>query len=112
MSDRSFLFLFLMKALVVQIVAVMDDWQPGWVKCIFTDIYGKEWSIVEKAPVVTIDDIDANSTYPIELAIQCEILSQSINVVTINLENPWGISAEDGTAIFEVYENQIKDISN
>ena len=95
-----------MKALKIQVIEYIDDWNPGWVKCEFKDVHGKTWSFIEKVPVVSIEALDSKSNYPIETYIECEVISQSSNVVTINLEKPLGIIAEDQT-IFDVFEDQI-----
>lgn len=96
-----------MGTLKINIIAYVDDWYPGWVKCIFKDANNKEWSFIEKVPVVTVENLTAGSKYPIEGYVECEILNKSSEIVKINLSNPLGIQTEDGRTIFEVHENQI-----
>ena len=61
---------------------------------------------IEKIPVVSKEDLNPESNYPIETSIECKVISQSSNVVTVNLEKPLGIVAE-GQTIFKVFEDQI-----
>ena len=37
--------------LKVKIIEYVDDSQPGWVRCTFTDAYGIEWSVIDKVPI-------------------------------------------------------------
>jgi hypothetical protein len=97
----------MIKDLKVHITGYVDDWQPGWVKCVFTDAYGIEWSIIEKVPVVSAADLNAETRYPVETTIQCEVINEAADIVTINLDKPWGISEQGGRTIFEVFEDQL-----
>lgn len=101
-----------MNALKIKIIELVDDWQPGWVKCTFQDINKKEWVIVDKIPVITNKDLDKNSQYPIDEIIECKILNQSVSttgeiMMTIDLSQPWGISEEGGQTVFQVSSSQL-----
>ena len=48
----------------VQIVRFVDSHQPGWVECVFVDAACRSHGIIEKVPVVTTKDLDADSKYP------------------------------------------------
>lgn len=45
----------------VQIVRFVDSHQPGCVKCLLVDAESRRHIIVEKVPVVTAEDLDADS---------------------------------------------------
>ena len=44
----------------VEISKYVDDYQPGVVECVFIDARGKKHFIVEKLPIITTADLDAN----------------------------------------------------
>jgi hypothetical protein len=96
----------------VKIIEFTDFGFPGWVRCTFTDVHGKQWFVEEKVPVVTQEYLDERSVYPADGVIAGEIEKSFFDtndreIVTINTERPWAISAEDGTILFEVYRDQI-----
>jgi len=98
--------------LKVKIVEYVDDWQPGWVKCTFKDVYEKDWLIIEKVPVVSEEYLLKDSSYPTTGVVGCEIISRTFNpenkiILTINIEKPWGITEVNGNSIFEVFDEQV-----
>ncbi|MET4106585.1 hypothetical protein [Hymenobacter sp. UYP22] len=97
--------------LLVTIDQFVDDFQPGWVRGLFNDIDGKQWSIIEKVPVVTKEDLDKHSSYPVQGFIACQMVESSIQsgreVVVIDLSRPYSICAEDGTEVFQVFREQL-----
>ena len=97
-----------MKELKINILAFVDDSQPGWVRCAFNDAFGKEWFITEKGPVVSEIYSDEKSDYPVEGSIKCSIVEDiDDDKVVIDLDNPWAISAEGGETIFTVSKGQL-----
>lgn len=52
-----------MNAIEIEIRRFVDDSYPGFVECWLTDANGREWSFIEKVPVVTTEDLDAESDY-------------------------------------------------
>ena len=50
-----------MRVPMVQIARFFDSHQPGWVECEFVDAEGRGSLITEKVPVVTAEDLDADS---------------------------------------------------
>ncbi|CCD85905.1 protein of unknown function [Bradyrhizobium sp. ORS 285] len=90
---------------------VSDDF-PGWVECRFTDRFGKEWSIVDKLPVVSTDDLRRGSKYPQPALIACEVVATAMDhagrdVIHVNTLVPFGIEATDGATSFELYSEQL-----
>lgn len=61
--------------LAVQIVRFVDDHQPGWVACEFSDAEGRKHTIIDKVPVFTADHLDRSSTYPRLGRVGCEVLA-------------------------------------
>lgn len=101
-----------MKLLSVKIVEYADNSQPGWVRCIFNDAQGKQWSIVEKVPIVTTDWLDSDSAYPQLGVVACQIISERIHennrkVLTIDISIPNAIETEEGQTQFDVVADQV-----
>jgi hypothetical protein len=106
-----------MTGIKVQITAFIDGGFPGWVRCTFTDIHGKQWFVEEKVPIVTDASIDENTAYPVNGVLAGQIEKTTVNdknqeIVTINTNIPWAIASEDGTTLFEVFGNQIVEWSD
>jgi hypothetical protein len=101
---------YLCSALKVKIIAYVDDHQPGWVRCTFTDSLGSEWYITEKVPVVTGEYLNENSNFPKDGFICCIIEKENNDTVTINIDKPISIETENGETIFTVLKNQITEI--
>jgi hypothetical protein len=109
-SDKPFL------GLHVSIARWTDDSQPGWVECLLTDARGKVWSFLEKAPVVSAEDLDARSSYPRSGLIACRVVERWIDeagreMLRVDTSTPWGIEATSGETRFEVFAPQVVDIA-
>ena len=65
-----------MSAVSVQITRFVNDHFPGFVECVLSDALGKNHAFVEKAPIVSTDNLSAASTYPCSGELQCEILRE------------------------------------
>ena len=97
----------------VEITRLIDDAQPGSVECKLVDADGREHLFVEKAPVVSLEDLDASSSYPRQGWIGCEVIERDfvggVEIVKINSARPWGIESVDGEQVFCVRSDQLKD---
>jgi hypothetical protein len=96
-----------MPDLMVQIVRFVDSHQPGWVECEFVDAKGRRHLVFEKVPVVTAEDLDADSEYPRPGTIRCEILKRfrsekGQELVSITTERPFGIESTEKASEFTV----------
>lgn len=65
-----------MSAVSVQITRFVNDHFPGFVECVLSDALGKNHAFVEKAPIVSTDNLSAASTHPCSGELQCEILRE------------------------------------
>jgi hypothetical protein len=97
----------------VEIVRFTDPHQPGWVECVLRDVSGREWTIIEKVPVVSDTPLDATSIYPQLGIVACELVRQWTDEqrrtrCIIDTERPLGIEAKNGETRFEVFIEQIK----
>jgi hypothetical protein len=101
-----------MPDLMVQIVRFADSHQPGWVECEFADAEGRRHLIIEKVPVVTAEDLDADSKYPKPGTVRCQIIRRYRNekgkeFVCITTDRPFGIESTEGLSEFTVPANLI-----
>jgi hypothetical protein len=98
--------------LVVKIVGMESEDQPGWVSCEFVDAGNAVVKIVEKVPVVTSKSIESPTAFPMRGTIRCEILAEWTDpsgrkLAKIDTERPWNIRSVDGASEFVVETNQI-----
>jgi len=101
-----------MLGVIVTISRYVSDSQPGWVECKLVDAHGSESTIIEKVPVVTLADLDANSSYPQTGYVACQVVERRVGtngaeVVTINIGSPWGVEDSSGKTQFDVFSTQL-----
>ncbi|AYB32517.1 hypothetical protein [Chryseolinea soli] len=99
----------------VSITRFAIDWNPGFVECRFTDAWGKEFIFVEKVPVVTLEYLTAQSDYPKDGVIACEVIDawtdpQGRKLLTVDTEKPWYIETVDGLQQFDIEEKDLIEI--
>ena len=98
----------------VTITRYVNDDQPGWVECTFTDAWGKPWLFVEKVPIVTKAELDSRSQYSQPGVIACEIVERRRDadgreVITIDTAKPWYVEATTGEVRFDVLADQLTE---
>jgi hypothetical protein len=103
-----------MHAVSVQITGYVDDHFPGFVACILRDIHGRQWRIVEKAPVLSAN-LTAQSAYPQDGQIACQLVSRAKDAlgrstVVVDTSSPWGVESEDECSRFEVFADQLVEV--
>ena len=101
-----------MRFLSVQIVRFADSHQPGWVECVFVDAACRSHTIIEKVPVVTTEDLDADSKYPTLGSVPCEVLERyqdeaGQELVCVSTAEPAAIETQEGLSKFTVLANLI-----
>ena len=96
------------KELKIIILAYIDNSNPGWIRCCFTDIHRSLHYFIEKVPVITLLELDENSTYPQDVTILCKVIDINGKKATVDISKPWGIEDENGEAVFAINENRIK----
>ena len=104
-------------AVDVAIVRWIDDDQPGFVECQLTDMFGTVWRFIEKLPVVSSQPMSAASNYPQAGGIACQVTklgrdAAGREIVEIDTGDPWGVQAVDGTTRFQVYADQVIELSD
>ena len=103
--------------LAVEIVRFVDDWQPGIVAGEFVHADGYHHTIIEKAPVLSIENLDADSSYPRPGSARCVVLNRwrdtgERDLVRISTADPYGIESSEGLSEFVVLKTQISMPSN
>jgi len=92
---------------------ISDDPQPGVVECKLEDAHGRRWSFVEKTAIVSAAHLDANTSYPQQGIIACEIVRRSRDaareIVRISSERPWLVESVDGLTEFDVLPDALVD---
>jgi hypothetical protein len=100
----------------VSITEYVSDDHPGWVRCVLTDVAGRQWQFVEKAPVVSRVDLTRQSAYPQSGEIACRVLSRSADhagrpTARIDTTDPWGVESVEGSTVFEVFVDQLREVA-
>lgn len=95
----------------IKIIEYLDDTQPGWIRCVLTDAFGKEWFFTEKIPIVTTKYLDEKSEYPQEGMINCIITNEHVenNFIVIDTSKPYGIYSEDDISNFTIKKSQLSN---
>jgi metallophosphoesterase superfamily enzyme len=76
-----------------------------------------EWSFVEKTAVVSAAHLDANTSYPQQGIIACEIVRRSRDdaaereIVRISSERPWFVESVDGSTEFDVLRDALVEFN-
>lgn len=69
-----------------RVVRWVSDDQPGFVECRLVDADGKEHVLIEKVPMFDDGDaLHADAMYPIDIVIDCRIISESEDAAFIEL---------------------------
>jgi hypothetical protein len=105
-----------MYAVKILITAFVDDSFPGWVECKFADAFRRDITFIEKAPVVTAENLRTDSLYPQVGVIACRVVGRRRDgdgraIVTIDTCRPWGIESTTGETRFEVFASQLTKIA-
>ena len=105
-----------MKAIKILITSFIDDHQPGFVECKFYDAFGNQHIVQDKVPIVTDKYLDANSDYPQDGIIACEIIKQRQDtngrvIFTVSTTKPWAVDTIEGLTEFDLLEEQLTDFN-
>jgi len=96
----------------VQIERYVDDAFPGLVACMLSDADGCRHEFIEKVPVVSSNDLRADSSYPQPGYIACVVEHEWMDtagrkLLRINTQAPWDIASVSGVTVFNVLEVQL-----
>jgi hypothetical protein len=106
-----------LRALKIKITNFISGDQPGFVECKFSDAWGKKHIVQDKVPIVTEKHLDADSYYPQDGFIACELLKERKDqdgrkIFTITTERPWAVDTIDGLMEFDVTEDQLIELND
>ena len=80
------------------------------------DAHGKKHLFIDKVPVVALRDLDADSIYPTDGVIGCEVIKGSddpaTDIVTVSTERPWYIQSTEEVLVFDVQKEQLMEITS
>jgi hypothetical protein len=99
----------------VQIVRFVHSHQPGWVECEFDDAEGRRHTIMDNVPILTLENLDADSRYPRPGIVRCFVLNRYQNdkgeeLVRIGTGKPDGIESKEGLSEFTVPASRITSV--
>ena len=105
-----------MIGLRIEISSFVEEGQPNVVECTFIDSHGRKHSIIEKAPVVSSEDLNPDSHYPRPGVIVCQSIQRKaqddFEIVEIDTMTPWGIETIEGESRFEVLPEQLVELND
>jgi hypothetical protein len=104
-----------MLAIKISITKFISDDQPGFVECKFNDAWNKEHIVQDKVPIVTEKNLNANSEYPQDGVIACELMKEwkdanGRNIFTVNTAKPWGVDTINGLTEFDLLQEQLTEL--
>ena len=83
-----------------------DDHFLGWIEVVVEDAEGRSHHIVEKVPVLTEDDLRADSVFPVELWLSGHIEHADSQKVTLTLDS--GVETVDGLGRLTVRTQDVR----
>lgn len=104
------------KTLKIQITNYISNDFPGFVECKFKDAWGKEHTIHEKLPVISLKNLDEKSNYPVKDSIACEIIKEWKDqdnrlILSITTNKPWGIETVEELTEFDILTEQLINLN-
>jgi hypothetical protein len=93
--------------LAVQIVRFVDAHQPGVVEAEFVDANGTRHTIIDKVLIFTVDELSADTIYPVQGAARCEVLdryedSLGRGLAFVSVKKPDFLESTEGLTEFTV----------
>ncbi|HTK03164.1 MAG TPA: hypothetical protein VL401_00095 [Alphaproteobacteria bacterium] len=87
---------------------------PGYVDYSFTDSDGITHTFTEKVPVLTINNITAETVLPVEDKVPVKIISELEDRIKVDLASPYGLMTDRETwkTIFDVPRTGIISMSD
>lgn len=94
--------------LKVNIIRIIDfSFYPGICEAILEDAQGKEHHFIEKIPIVTAEDINLNTNFPVQGGIRGEIIEKLDNMFKVSIEIPDHVESTEGISEFLVDESKV-----
>lgn len=97
-----------MIVLKVNIIQIIDfSFYPGICEAVLVDAQGKEHHFIEKIPIVTAEDLDLTTIFPVQGGIRGEIVERLDNMLKVSIEKPDHVESVEGISEFWVDKNKI-----
>ncbi len=101
-----------MISIPVQIMKFIGEPQRGVVECRLVDVDGTVHVFVEKAEVVSVEPLSAESYFPRAGVMACDVDAdfkdgQGRKLSRVTTERPWHIKSVEGKSVFEVLSSQV-----
>lgn len=100
--------MFFIKATATRLID--DGGYPEVVLCEFIDVNGYPHKIVEKWPVVSMEDFE--NIFPKDCLIGCTVLEEKFESYVVDTEQPWYIESEEGKTIFEIPKSLLIEMND
>jgi hypothetical protein len=102
-------------AIKVKITRFVCEDQPGFVAFEFADANGRQWQFIEKAPIVSVEDLTRTTKYPKQGFLDVEVIGRRTNsenrdIVHVDTSKPWGVDSVEGVNKFEVLEDSLVEL--
>lgn len=95
--------------LQVRVNKIIYNEQPGLLYCTFKDVDLRQWTIVEKIPVLFSAAISLPNLEEEGFYIPGHILSKNGDNIVFSTLEPYGICSENGETTFVVNKDQISE---
>jgi len=103
-----------MPSLRVSIIRFINEDQPGFVECEFTDANGTVHTLADKVPIFSLEALWSDSIYPQPEFARCEVLARSQDsrgqLARVTIARPDGLESSGGLSEFVVLESQLSEI--
>ena len=76
---------------------IADEPWPGVVESELLDAADKRWSFIDKAAIFTAEPLSADSSFPTDGVIRCEIVESYGDTVLISTARPDGVTSGDSS---------------
>ncbi|WP_431256721.1 hypothetical protein ACQ86G_18705 [Roseateles chitinivorans] len=100
-------------SVAIQISRFVDEDFPGFIECVLVDAFGKSHVFIEKASVVTTENLVSTSSYPCPGAIDCEVVGEWTDdkgheLSRVSIERPWSVESTEGLTEFVVSTSKLR----
>jgi len=93
-----------------------DEPQPGIVEVQLEDAHGRRWSFVDKTPIFSAEQLDAQTTYPQEGVIAGEVVGRTLDaagreIIRISTDRPWHVESVEGVTQFDLLPESLVELN-
>lgn len=90
-----------------EVVAWVSQDFPGWLRVRMVDADGQSWFFVDKVPVFTDAQLNADARLPAPVRVRCSIVGQDEDGALVISTQLDGVEAEGGQTLFRVRGDQL-----